>query len=131
MVEERRAEVKRYEEVVERIIQGSYGQVERCVVASEDGLPIASYGNPEEVNEVIAAIAAPLFAATQDVIKNLEDTKVLRIDVELANSKHLVIVPKATSIVAVLSRPRPNLGLIYYLLEAVTEPTPDEEEGGK
>ena len=129
MAGERGAEAKEHEGVVKKIVQGSYGQVERCVVASEDGLPIASYGNPEEVNEIIAAIAAPLFAATQDVIKNLEDTKVLRIDVELANSKHLIIVPKAMNIVAVLSRPCPNLGLVYYLLEEVAEPTPDEEGG--
>ena len=119
---------KDYEEIIKRIVSKSFGQIERCVIASEDGLPLATYGNPDEINEIIAAIAAPLFAATQDVIKNLEKTKVIKIDVELTNTKHLVIAPMYNNIIAVLSSQNPNLGLIYYLVEEVAEPRPEEEE---
>jgi len=117
---------KSYEDIIRKIVSKSFGQVERCVIASEDGLPLASYGNPDEINEIIAAIAAPLFAATQDVIKNLEKTKVIKIDVELTNTKHLIIAPMQNNIVAVLSSRNPNLGLIYYLVEEVAEPMPEE-----
>ena len=119
---------KDYEEIIKRIVSKSFGQIERCVIASEDGLPLATYGNPDEINEIIAAISAPLFAATQDVIKNLEKTKVIKIDVELTNTKHLVIAPMHNNIIAVLSSQNPNLGLIYYLVEEVAEPRPEKEK---
>ena len=108
---------KKYEELIRKLVQKSFGQIERCIIASEDGLPLITHGNPDEINEILAAIASPLFAATQDVIKNLEDTEIVKIDVELGNSKHLIIAPLHDNVIAILSSQRPNLGLIYYLLE--------------
>jgi len=117
---------KNYGDIIKRIVNRSFGQIERCVIASENGLPLATYGNPDEINEIIAAIAAPLFAATQDVINNLEKTRVVKIDVEFTNSKHLIIAPLFNDVIAVLSSRNPNLGLIYYLIEEIAEPKPEE-----
>jgi len=109
---------KDYEEIIKRIVSKSFGQIERCVIASEDGLPLATYGNPDEVSEIIAAIAAPLFVATQEVMKNLEKTKVIKIDVELTNAKHLVIARLQKGILALITSSKPNLGLVYCLIES-------------
>ena len=106
------------EEIIKRIVSKSFGQIERCVIASEDGLPLATYGNPDEINEIIAAIASPLFTATQEVMKNLEKSEVIKIDVELKNSKHLIIVYFQKGVLSILTSEKPNLGLIYYLIES-------------
>ena len=105
-------------QIVKSIVEHSLGEIEKCVIASEDGIPIVAQGTSGDEANILAAIAAPLLAAAQSAIEYIEKTGIKMVNIELDNGKHLIVtVFGKKNILAILTRVRPNLGLIYYLLE--------------
>lgn len=114
----RKVSEKDFRELVDKIMKKSFGQIEKCIVASEDGLPVVTNNsNTDSMDELLAAIASPLFAAIQEVLKQYSNVEIEKIDIKLSNDKHLIISSLGSNLLVILSANRPNLGLIYVLID--------------
>jgi len=117
-------EADKIKELASSLIRGARGNIEVVVIASEDGLPLATeiLGKPVDT-DAMAAVGAAISGATGSLIAMFESetgkevVQPRMIDTVLPDGRHLIVKPVGNVLICTLTSERPNLGLIFLLLE--------------
>jgi len=124
---------RKVQRVLRELVEKSWGELERAVLATRDGVLIAA-SNPSDIDDILAALGAALLNGVEDAFISHFASGVKGVAVELDDGRIFIVraVGAAGSgVLCFLTRPRPNLGLIYHLLEKLPEVEVEEpEEGG-
>jgi predicted regulator of Ras-like GTPase activity (Roadblock/LC7/MglB family) len=124
---------RRVQRLLRELVEGSWGELERALLATRDGVLVAA-SNPSDYDDIIAALAAALLNGIEDAFISHFASGVKGVAVELDDGRIFIVrgVGAAGSgVLCLLTRPKPNLGLIKHLLEKLPEVEELEvEEGG-
>ena len=104
------------EELLGELVRRSLGELERAVVASQDGLVVAA-SNPSEIDDVIAALSAAVIAGCDEAFRRYMSSGVGEVVVELRDGRRALIREVGGAVLCLVTRENPNLGLVYYLLD--------------
>jgi len=88
------------------------GDIDGAVIATRDGLLIASH-LPQDVSaETFAAMSATMFGAAETAVSELKKGKVKRIISEAEDCKLIAVDAGPTAALVALVKPNANLGLV-------------------
>lgn len=121
-------EAEKIKEIASSLIKGARGNIEVVVIASEDGLPLATevLGKPVDT-DAVAAVGAAISGATGSLIAMFESeggkevVQPRMIDTVLPDGRHLIVKPVGNVLICTLTSTSPNLGLIFLLLESIDQ----------
>ena len=106
--------------VLGEMVKKSLGELERVILATPDGVLIAA-SNPSDIDDVVAALGAAVVAGVGDAFRQYFSAGVKDVTVELEDGKIVVMRDLGTAVLCLVTKPRPNLGLVYLLLDRYTE----------
>ncbi|RLF04903.1 MAG: hypothetical protein DRK00_05655 [Thermoprotei archaeon] len=106
----------RLEELLAELVRRSMGELERVVVATQDGVAVAA-SNPSELDDLVAALGAAIVAGCDEAFKQNFSTGVSEVMVELEDERRVLFRGLGDKILCLVTRRDPNLGLVYYLLD--------------
>jgi len=106
--------------VLGEIVKKSLGEVERAILATPDGVLIAA-SNPSDVDDIVAALGAAVVAGVGDAFKQYFSRGIRDIVVELEDGRFVMIRDLGAAVLCILTKPRPNLGLVYLLADRYSE----------
>jgi len=106
--------------VLGEIVKKSLGEVERAILATPDGVLIAA-SNPSDVDDIVAALGAAVVAGVGDAFKQYFSRGIRDIVVELEDGRFAMIRDLGAAVLCILTKPRPNLGLVYLLADRYSE----------
>ena len=106
--------------VLGEIAKRSLGEVERAILAAPDGVLIAA-SNPSDVDDIVAALGAAVVAGVGDAFKQYFSRGIRDIVVELEDGRFVIMRDLDTAVLCLITRPKPNLGLVYLLLDRYSE----------
>ncbi|HDN83548.1 MAG TPA: hypothetical protein ENG50_04205 [Candidatus Altiarchaeales archaeon] len=88
------------------------GDIDGAVIATRDGLLIASH-LPQDVSaETFAAMSATMFGAAETAVSELKKGKIKRIISEAEDCKLIAVDAGPTAALVALVKPNANLGLV-------------------
>jgi predicted regulator of Ras-like GTPase activity (Roadblock/LC7/MglB family) len=102
------------------MVKKSLGELERAILATPDGVLIAA-SNPSDIDDIVAALGAAVVAGVGDAFRQYFSAGVKDVTVELEDGKIVVMRDLGTAVLCLVTKPRPNLGLVYLLLDRYTE----------
>jgi predicted regulator of Ras-like GTPase activity (Roadblock/LC7/MglB family) len=102
------------------MVKKSLGELERAILATPDGVLIAA-SNPSDIDDVVAALGAAVVAGVGDAFRQYFSAGVRDVTVELEDGKIVVMRDLGAAVLCLVTKPRPNLGLVYLLLDRYTE----------
>ena len=108
------------EPVLNELVQRSFGELERAILATPDGVLIAA-SNPSDVDDIVAALGAAVVAGVGDAFKQYFSRGIRDIVVELEDGRFVMIRDLGAAVLCILTKPRPNLGLVYLLADRYSE----------
>ena len=126
---------ERAQRVLRELVERSWGELERALLATRDGVLVAA-SNPSGYDDILAALGAAMLNGIEDAAISHFAAGVKGVAVELEDGRYFIVrtVGAAGSgVLCLLTRPKPNLGLIERLLERLPEVEVEElelEEGG-
>jgi predicted regulator of Ras-like GTPase activity (Roadblock/LC7/MglB family) len=123
---------ERAQRVLRELVEKSWGELERALVAARDGVLVAA-SNPSDYDDILAALGAALINGIEDAFIHYFSTGVRGVEVELKDGRRLIVRAVGVAgggVLCLVTRPRPNLGLIEHLLEKLPEVEELEEGGG-
>jgi len=106
--------------VLGEMVKKSLGELERAILATPDGVLIAA-SNPSDIDDVVAALGAAVVAGVGDAFRQYFSAGVRDVTVELEDGKIVVMRDLGAAVLCLVTKPRPNLGLVYLLLDRYTE----------
>ncbi len=106
--------------VLGEMVKKSLGELERAILATPDGVLIAA-SNPSDIDDIVAALGAAVVAGVGDAFRQYFSAGVKDVTVELEDGKIVVMRDLGTAVLCLVTKPRPNLGLVYLLLDRYTE----------
>jgi len=106
----------RLEEMLAELVRKSMGELERAVVATQDGVVVAA-SNPSELDDLVAALGAAVVAGCDEAFKQHFSAGVSEVMVELDDGRRVLLRGLGDKILCLVTRRSPNLGLVYYLLD--------------
>ena len=115
--------------VLGEMVKKSLGELERAILATPDGVLIAA-SNPSDIDDIVAALGAAVVAGVGDAFRQYFSTGVKDVTVELEDGRVVVMRDLGDAVLCLVSRPRPNLGLIRLLLDRYSERIPAGAESG-
>jgi predicted regulator of Ras-like GTPase activity (Roadblock/LC7/MglB family) len=121
--------------VLRELVERSWGELERALLAARDGVLIAA-SNPSDHDDLLAALGAALMNGVEDAFISHFASGVKGISVELDDGRIFIVWGVGAAgggVLCLLTRPRSNLGLINHLLSELPEVEVEElelEEGG-
>ena len=114
-------EIKLGKALLEEVIRASGGEIEAAIVVGEDGLSLFYSSSKSMDVDAISACATALVGALFSGLSLLDREGFERVDVKLDDSSHLVLVPLNGALLVVKTRPKPNIGLVYLVIEKYKE----------
>ena len=107
-------------EMATRVVKRSLGNVEVCVVLTEDGILAGAAGheNPGVDPEVLAAMFAVSMSALEFGLADQGLPRPDRMDLKIGD-RHFVVRRKGGHYVVAYTKRRPNLGLVYLVLDSL------------
>jgi predicted regulator of Ras-like GTPase activity (Roadblock/LC7/MglB family) len=102
------------------MVKKSLGELERAILATPDGVLIAA-SNPSDIDDIVAALGAAVVAGVGDAFRQYFYAGVKDVTVELEDGKIVVVRDLGAAVLCLVTKPRPNLGLVYLLLDRYTE----------
>jgi predicted regulator of Ras-like GTPase activity (Roadblock/LC7/MglB family) len=126
---------ERAQRALRELVEKSLGELERVILATRDGVLVAA-SNPSDIDDILAALGAALLNGIEDAFISRFASGVKGISVELEDGRLFIVRAvgvAGSGVLCLLTRPKPNLGLIYHLLEKLPEAEVEElepEEGG-
>lgn len=115
------AEIELGKVLLEKIIRASGGEIEAAIVVGEDGLSLFYSTSRSMDVDAISACTTALVGALSSGLSLLDQEGFERVDVKLDDSSHLVLVPLNGALLVVKTRPEPNIGLVYLIIEKYKE----------
>jgi len=106
--------------VLGEIVKKSSGEVERAVLATPDGVLIAA-SNPSDVDDLVAALGAAVVAGVGDAFREYFAKGVREVSIELEDGRVVIARDLGAAVLCLATRPKPNLGLVYLLLDRYSE----------
>lgn len=106
--------------VLGEMVKKSLGELERAILATPDGVLIAA-SNPSDIDDIVAALGAAVVAGVGDAFRQYFSAGVKDVTVELEDGKIVVVRDLGAAVLCLVTKPRPNLGLVYLLLDRYTE----------
>jgi predicted regulator of Ras-like GTPase activity (Roadblock/LC7/MglB family) len=106
--------------VLGEIAKRSLGEVERAILATPDGVLIAA-SNPSDVDDIVAALGAAVVAGVGDAFKQYFSRGIRDVVVELEDGRVVMMRDLGAAVLCILTKPRPNLGLVYLLADRYSE----------
>ncbi len=104
------------EQILKELVAKSLGELERAILATPDGVLVAA-SNPSDIDDIVAALGAAVVAGVGDAFKQYFSTGVKDVLVELEDRRVVLMRDLGGTVLCLISKPRPNVGLIYYLLD--------------
>lgn len=104
------------EELLRELVQKSLGELERAILATPDGIAMA-VSNSSDFDDVVAALGAAVVAGVSDAFRQYFLTNVEYVAIELDDGRMMIAKNLGYAVLCLLTRPRPNLGLVYHLLD--------------
>ncbi|MCC6049069.1 MAG: hypothetical protein LM580_09630 [Thermofilum sp.] len=125
---------ERAQRVLRELVERSWGELERALLATRDGV-LAAASNPSDYDDILAALGAALLNGIEDAFISHFASSVKGVSVELDDGRLFIVRAVGAAgggVLCLVTRPRPNLGLINRLLEKLpeVEELELEEEGG-
>jgi len=102
--------------VLKEMVDRSFEEIERVVLASPDGSRIGA-SNPSDFDDVVAALGAAIMAGVGEAFTQYFKTGVKEVLIELKDERVMLVRDLGGPVICLVSKPRPNLGLIYLLLD--------------
>jgi predicted regulator of Ras-like GTPase activity (Roadblock/LC7/MglB family) len=106
---------RRVQRLLRELVEGSWGELERALLATRDGVLVAA-SNPSDYDDILAALAAALLNGVEDAFISHLASGVKGVSVELEDGRVVVVRAQGSGVLCLLTRPKPNLGLIDTLL---------------
>jgi len=106
--------------VLGEMVKKGLGELERAILATPDGVLIAA-SNPSDIDDIVAALGAAVVAGVGDAFRQYFSAGVRDVTVELEDGKIVVMRDLGAAVLCLVTKPRPNLGLVYLLLDRYTE----------
>lgn len=106
--------------VLGEMVKKSLGELERAVLATPDGVLLAA-SNPSDVDDIVAALGAAVVAGVGDAFRQYFLTGVKNVVAELEDGRIIMIRDLGSAVLCLITRPRPNLGLVYLLMDRYSE----------
>ncbi len=106
--------------VLGELVRRSLGELERAILAAPDGVLIAA-SNPSDVDDLIAALGAAVVAGVGDAFRQYFSAGVKDVAVELEDGRVVIMRDLGPAVLCLVTRPKPNLGLVYLLLDRYSE----------
>jgi len=123
---------RKVQRVLSELVERSWGELERALLAARDGVLVAA-SNPSDYDDLLAALGAALINGIEDAFIHYFSTGVRGVAVELEDGRLFIVRAVGAAggcALCLLTRPKPNLGLIEHLLEQLPEVEELELEGG-
>jgi len=102
------------------MVKKSLGELERAILATSDGVLIGA-SNPSDIDDIVAALGAAVVAGVGDAFRQYFSTGVRNVVTELEDGRVVMIKDLGTAVLCLITKPRPNLGLVYLLLDRYSE----------
>jgi predicted regulator of Ras-like GTPase activity (Roadblock/LC7/MglB family) len=121
---------ERAKRVLRELVERSWGELERAILAARDGVLVAA-SNPSDYDDLLAALAAALLNGIEDAFIHHFSTGIRGVAVELEDGRRFIVRAVGAAgdgALCLVTRPRPNLGLVNHLLSKL--PKLEVEEGG-
>ncbi len=99
------------------IAYSSRGTIEVIVLVRPDGTPIDSYSFKSVDADYLSAATAALVGTISAVTQLIGVNEFKRLDVLLEDNRHIIIMPYGDNFLACITKPKPNLGFIYIILD--------------
>jgi len=106
--------------VLGEMVKKSLGELERAILATSDGVLIGA-SNPSDIDDIVAALGAAVVAGVGDAFRQYFSTGVKNVVTELEDGRVVMIKDLGTAVLCLITKPRPNLGLVYLLLDRYSE----------
>lgn len=106
--------------VLGEMVKKSLGELERAILATPDGVLIGA-SNPSDIDDIVAALGAAVVAGVGDAFRQYFSTGVRNVVTELEDGRVVMIKDLGTAVLCLITKPRPNLGLVYLLLDRYSE----------
>lgn len=106
--------------VLGEMVKKSLGELERAILATSDGVLIGA-SNPSDIDDIVAALGAAVVAGVGDAFRQYFSTGVRNVVTELEDGRVVMIKDLGTAVLCLITKPRPNLGLVYLLLDRYSE----------
>jgi len=103
------------EEVLKELVQRSLGELERAVLATPDGVVLA-VSSSSDYDDMLAALSAAVVAGVGDAFRQHLLLGVRHVTIELEDGRVAIMRDLGSAVLCLVTRPKPNLGLIYHLL---------------
>jgi len=107
--------VENPERVLKELVQKCLGELERALLATPDGVVLA-VSNSSDFDDLIAALSAAVVAGVGDAFMQYFLLGVRDVTAELEDGRIVVMRDLGTAVLCLITRPKPNLGLVYYQL---------------
>jgi predicted regulator of Ras-like GTPase activity (Roadblock/LC7/MglB family) len=126
---------RKAQRLLKELVEGSWGELERALLATRDGVLVAA-SNPSEYDDALAALGAAMLNGVEDAAISHFAAGVKGVSVELEDGRYFIVRAVGVAgggVLCLLTRPKPNLGLIERLLERLPEVEVEEleeERGG-
>lgn len=105
--------------VLGELVKKSLGELERAILATPDGVLVAA-SNPSDIDDIVSALGAAVVAGVGEAFKQYFSTGVRDVVVELEDRRVVLMRDVGGLVLCLISKPKPNLGLIYFLLDKYT-----------
>jgi len=100
---------------LKELVRRSLGELERAILATPDGVLVAA-SNPSELDDLLAALSAAVVAGVRDAFRRYLLIGVKDVTVELEDGRVVMMRDLGSAVLCLVTRPKPNFGLIYHLL---------------
>jgi predicted regulator of Ras-like GTPase activity (Roadblock/LC7/MglB family) len=123
---------ERAQRVLRELVERSWGELERALLAARDGVLVAA-SNPSDIDDILAALGAALLNGVEDAFISHFASGVRGVRVELEDGRLFIVRAVGVAgggVLCLLTRPKPNLGLIEHLLGRLPEVEVEEGGGG-
>jgi predicted regulator of Ras-like GTPase activity (Roadblock/LC7/MglB family) len=97
------------------MVKKSLGELERAILATPDGVLTAA-SNPSDIDDIVAALGAAVVAGVGDAFRQYLLLGVRHVTIELEDGRVAIMRDLGSAVLCLVTRPKPNLGLIYHLL---------------
>lgn len=102
---------------IEELIRVGKGAIESIVVAKPDGTPVA-HANIKKISpDFIAAAVSTIASVLTSILETLELGGFKKVHVELEDKRFIFVVPYGNDVVAITTKPSPNVGFIDLLID--------------
>ena len=106
--------------VLGEMVKKSLGELERAILATPDGVLLAA-SNPSDIDDIVAALGAAVVAGVGDAFKQYFSTGVRNVVTELEDGRVVMMRDLGAAVLCLVTKPRPNLGLVYLLMDRYSE----------